>query len=547
MTGRFLATILAVCALVLGVGSVGPAAAPGPVTGAAEAAAQRSNVLRFGQAAADLQTLDPHYASGTQDRSLVDMVYNALIRYKPGDGTVFEPDLATALPEPRMVNGKQEWTFTLRQGVMCHEMEGVPSYELTSEDVVYSLQKSADRNRSAYSGDYTGMTVEAVDTYTVKVTLDQPISMALFYPKVANYAGGFILCKRAAEALGTDGLKTRAVGTGPFKFSRYIPNDRVELVANEKYFRGRPQLDGVEFRYIADLSSRELGLRGGQLDVINGTQDITWVDQMARNPNTKVDIFGVGEVTVVHFNMAKPPLDNLKVRQALAYALDREEFVALVGEKVGEAVYSPVPAQFLPGGLTKQEAEAKGVAYNYDPNKAKQLLAEAGYPDGFSLSVVTSELPSYRTVYESMQAQLAKVGVKLDVQVVDHATMHSRIREDINPIVVYVAWRPNADVVLTQFFHSDSIVVTGPKANTNFSHYNGIDRLIEQARTEQDASRQAALWQEAQVKLLEDMAGKPIMFTNQVYARSSNVDYGHELKSVLALYPGITEQTRLTR
>ena len=99
------------------------------------------------------------------------------------------------------------------------------------------------------------------DPYTVTVTLDKPLSTALFYPRVANYSGGYIVCKKAAEKLGPDGLKTHPVGTGPFMFKSYSPKEKMDLVANDAYFRGKPQLDGIEYRYMADLSSRELGLR----------------------------------------------------------------------------------------------------------------------------------------------------------------------------------------------------------------------------------------------------------------------------------------------
>ncbi len=101
--------------------------------------AHSAGTLRIAQNTSDLRSMDPHFATTTEDRSLVDMVFNGLVRYKPGDGSVFEPDLATSLPAPRMEGGKQVWTFMLRKGVMCHPMEGVPSYELTSEDVLYSL------------------------------------------------------------------------------------------------------------------------------------------------------------------------------------------------------------------------------------------------------------------------------------------------------------------------------------------------------------------------------------------------------------------------
>lgn len=511
------------------------------------APARSGGILRMGIRAADIASLDPHFATTTQDRALVDMVFNALIRYQPGDSSVFEPDLATSLPEPEMVDGQQVWTFELRKGVMCHPTEGVPSYELTSEDVVYSLNKAATADTSAYAGEYTGMSFEAVDPYTVKITLEQPLSKVLFYPKVANYSGGFIVCKQAAEQLGADGLKTHPVGTGPFMFESYNAQEKVELVANEAYFRGKPQLDGVQVRYIADLNAVELGLRGGELDVINGSPDQIWVEKMQGVSDIKVDVFGPGEVAVLHFNTNIPPLDKLEVRQAIAYALDRDEFLALVGEAVAGSVYSPVPAQFLPGGLTQEEVAARGLEYATDIEKARQLLADAGYPDGFSLEMVTSEMTGYKVLYESMQAQLAKVGIKIDLKVVDHSTMHSTIRQDSNPLVIYIAWRPNADVFLTRFYHSASVVVTGAKPDTNFSHYDQIDALIEQARAEADPEKQVALWKDAQIKILEDMIAYPIQYQSQVYARATNVDFGHELTSVLALYPGVDETTRFVK
>jgi peptide/nickel transport system substrate-binding protein len=510
-------------------------------------AMEEPKILRVGQNAADLSSLDPHFATTTEARALVDMIFNGLVRYKPGDGSfeMMEPDLAEELPTMEMVDGQQVWTFNLRQGVMCHPSGAMPAYELTSEDVVFSLEKSADPERSAYAGEYTGMSFEAVDDYTVKVTLENALSPVLFYPKVANYSGGFIVCKQAVESLGIDKFKTNPVGTGAFIFEDYSPQEKVVLKANPDYFRGKPLLDGVEYRYMADISSREAGLLAGELDVINGLPDIAWVEKIQGESGVNVDVFGVGEVATVHFNTSVEPLDNPDVRKALAYALDRDEFLALFGEPVAENVYSPVPAKFLAGGMTKEETDALGLTYDVDRELAKQMLADAGYADGFSLEVITSEMTGYRRLYENMQAQLAEVGVDLKVNVVDHSTMHAQIRQDVNPIVIYIAWRPNADVYLTRFFHSDSIVVTGAKPDTNFSHIDILDDMIEAARVETDAEAQIQMWKDAQVQILEDVYAYPLQFQQQVYARSEAVDYGHDLVSVLALYPGITEKTDL--
>jgi peptide/nickel transport system substrate-binding protein len=526
-----------------------PSAAPAEeqtAEGAAESSAPAGEkVLRFGINAADLGSLDPHFASSTNDRTVVSMIFNGLLRYKPGEAPELEPDLATAIPEPEEVNGQQVWTFQLQQGIMCHASPETEAYELTADDVVYSLTKSANADRSAFAGEYAGMTFAKVDDYTVSVTLDTPLSSNLFLPKFTDYAGGFIVCSQAVEALGDEAIKTQPVGTGPFVFESYTPQDRVRLVANESYFRGRPKLDAVEVRYMPDISSRELGLRAGELEVISGLDEAQWIEATNGQDGLVVDVFGVGEVVTVHFNLTVPPLDNPDVRKAIAYALDREEFLALFGPGVAETVWSPVPAMFMAGGLTQEEVTELGLDYSYNPEMAQQLLAGAGLADGLELTVVSSEMGAYRKPYESMQAQLAEVGITLNVNVVDHATMHAQIREDVNPIIVYVAYRPNADAYLTRFYHSASIVMTGAAPDTNFSHYDQIDDLIEQARVETDPAAQEELWKQAQVRILEDMVSHTLMYANQVYARSEKVDYGHPLVAVLNLNPQITELTDL--
>jgi peptide/nickel transport system substrate-binding protein len=347
--------------------------------------------------------------------------------------------------------------------------------------------------------------------------------------------------------MGDEAFSVHPVGTGPFRFESHTPEEKIRLVANEQYFRGQPFLKGVEVLYMADFSDRDRGLRNGDLDVIFGSEESDWFEEVKQEQGIIVDVFGVGQVITTHFNTAVQPLDDLRVRKAIAYALDRDEFLSLFAEGVVENVYSPVPVQFLPGGLTREEAETLNLDYELDLEKARQLMAEASYADGFSLDVVTSERGHYVINYESLKSQLAQIGIEVKVEVVDHSTMHSIIREDKNPIVIYVAWRPNADVYLTQFFHSDSIVVTGAKPDTNFSHYDQIDDLIEGARNELDPGEQVKLWKQAQIKILEEMIAYPLHYINLVYAHRDNVDFGHELVSTVALYPQITEETKIVK
>ncbi len=504
-------------------------------------------VLRFGLAAADLGTADPHFAAGTQDRIVADLVFNGLLRYQPGNAPLIEPDLAESIPQPQIINDKQVWTFKLKRGIKCHPGPKTAAYELTADDVVYSLRKSANTRQSAYAGEYSGMTLDKEDNYTIRISLDSPLSSVLFLPKVTDYAGGFIVCQKAVEAMGSEAFSQHPVGTGPFIFKEYTPGKQIQLSANEEYFRGSPLLRGILLRFMPDVAQRERALKNGDVDLIQGINESAWLEKMEREAGIITDLHGVGEVATVHFNTTASPLDDVRVRRAIALAIDRDKILRIFGKRIAEKVYSPVPAQFLPGGLTRKEAEALSLDYDIDIEKSRQLLAAAGYPEGFTLDLTSSEIFDYRIIYKNLQKQLAQVGITVNINIVDHATMHKKIRQDLNPLVIYVAWRPNADVYLTRFFHSDSIVVRGTKPDTNFSHYREADNLIEAARRETSPGTQTTIWKHAQIKILEDMAAYPLVYFNQVYARRATVDYGHEPRSILALYPQITEKTRMTQ
>ncbi|MFO7716269.1 ABC transporter substrate-binding protein [Desulfosarcina sp.] len=506
-----------------------------------------ANILRFGVHVSGIGNLDPHFAAGSQDRALADMLFNGLLRYQPGNAPKIEPDLAEHVPGFEMVGGQQVWTVNLRKGVFFHPGPMTAAHELTADDVVFSLQKSASREFCAYAGEYEGMSVVPVDRYTVRIIVEKPLSAILFLPKLTNYAGGFIVSRRAIETMGYDRFKQHPVGTGPFMFSHYTSGGNLFLKAHGSYFRGRPLLDGVQFHFMPEIGMRESALKDGRLDVIMGSGEKGWVEKMTQEPEIAVDTHGVGEVATIYLNTKMKPLDDIRVRRAIAYALNRKGFLNTTSKRFVGSVFSPVPAEFLPGGLTQAEAELLKLTYDQDLAKARQLMVDAGYPGGFTLDLVTSEKRLYRTYYEEMGRQLAQIGIDCRISVETHSTMHRRIRREPLPIVVYVAWRPNADAYLSRFFHSEAIVVSGSKPDTNFSRYDKADQLIEAARLEINPKMQTGLWVQAQILILDDMAAFPIMTTKQCYARSLCVEYGHPLVSTMALYPQFTENTKLNR
>lgn len=495
-----------------------------PVAGRAQEA-----VLRVA-GTGDVSTLDAHRASSTSDKTLVGWIYNGLVRFKPGsaDPQDLEPDLAERWETSP--DGKV-WTFHLRKDVRFQGDWGT----LSADDVVYSLQRSADPRRSTFSSDFAAIDkVEKTDDLTVRITLKYPD--VNFLGRVSNYHGGNIVSRKAAEELG-DKFGTKPVGTGPFTFVEQVTQQYVKLAAHPGYFRGKPKIDTIMVRVIPSDSARELAFTSGEVDLMYGKREQRWVDSARRRPGFNVDIFQPGEFRLLHLNQSIAPLDDIRVRRAIAAAVNVDDLVRFVGKDVGPRGCSVVPPGYLGEDCTAR--------YSFDPARAKALLAEAGHKDGVTIKAIVSNISAQQPFMEIIQAQLGKAGIKLEMQVVDHATYQSQTRKDLSGLVFYGAARfPVADTYLSEFFHSRATVGT-PTAATNFSHCAVADKEIEQARTAPDASAQKALWKEAQRKIMDNVCAIPLFELRQVWARSDRLDFGYELKGALNLAPPITEASTL--
>jgi len=492
-------------------------------------ASAAGTTLNVGMATADIGKLDPHLATSTPDAGLVNWMFNGLVRIKPGKASpeFIEPDLAeswTSSPDGLT------WTFKLRQGVKCHGDYG----NLTADDIVFSLKRAANKETSGFSADYKAFSaIEATSPSEVKITLSEPVPSLLGL--LVPYHGGNIVCKKAVETLGAKFVQT-PIGTGPFMFAEYQPQQFVKLVANPNYFRGAPKLKEILYRFIPSDSTRDLAYQSGEIDMIYGKQDQTWAERIKTVPNTKLAVLEPGEMGVLHLNMNQKPLDNPLVRRALAHAIDKKVLVKFKGESVTKASPSVVPEGHL--GFT-----ADVPSYPYDVAKAKALLAEAGYPNGVTIKVIQTTLPAMLSTMEALQAMVKKAGITLDVENVEHATFHAQIRKDLSPLVLYAAARfPVADTYLTQFFHSKSIVGT-PTAITNFSHCDVADAEIDAARIEQDKAKQVKLWGEAQKKIMEKVCAVPLYLSMQLWAWNDKLDFGFEPEGSLNLSPPVTELT----
>lgn len=505
-------------ATALALAACSPRPAPGPKT-----------ELTLGSSAADVSTLDPHLASGTPERTLVAWIFGALVRFSPGtiDPERLEPDLAESwvASDDGLV-----WTFTLRQGVQWHRGFG----EVTADDVVFSLRKSADPARSAYASDYAAFdSVEALDRYTVRITLSRRVPSLLGL--LSNYSGGFIISRRAYEQYGQD-FGRYPVGSGPFQFESLDPGVSVNFVRHDAYFRGRPRLERVRYRFLRSASARGLAFLAGEVDAATGSPDQNWLRHIRATPGAAIDIFEPSELNLLHLNTKRPPFDDLRVRQALAHAVDPERVPRYRGAEFSRPAWSVVPSDNL--GYTDAVPR-----YAFDPEKAKALLREAGYANGLTLHILASQAPNYYTELQILQANLKESGITLVLQPAEHATWHQLIRQDLSPMVPYGASRfPIADVYLTQFFHSRSSIGT-PGAVTNFSHCDVADAQIEAARVTLDPERRLELWKQAQRRITEAVCAIPSSEGAQVWVRNESLDWGFPLEGSISLGPLVTELT----
>jgi peptide/nickel transport system substrate-binding protein len=466
--------------------------------------------LRYGVNSRDIRRLDPMAGPNSNDKTVLAAIFSGLVRTTPGQVNAerLEPDLAERWESSKDL---KTWTFALRKGVEFHKGYG----EFTSGDVIFSLERAKNKTTNVYYKSYQPFDkIEAMDKHTVRIHLKSPQTALFLLPTVLDWQAGMVLSKKAAEKLG-DKLKTTPIGTGPYAFNEYIPQEKLVLVRNESYFRGKPGFEKIEFRMRPDPSSRTLAFKAGELDIMDVDREQRAINQV-KGAGVVIESFGPANVHKLHIDRTRKPLNDLRVRQAIAYAINRNDIVRFIGQDIAEPLYSVIPAQFV-GGLDPVPAKLK---YDHDPARAKKLLVEAGLPNGFSIDpVFISERPQFRRPMEIIQNQLAQVGIKINLSVVAHPAWHSKNDEGSNPLVLRAATRfPTANFILEEFF------LGGGKRN--FSRFSGADDELKRAQAETDLQVQKKLWREAQIKILEDLAAVPTHLLNTVVARKAKVDLG---------------------
>ncbi len=445
-------------------------------------------------AAKEPDTLDPHSSTLGQSQAISRFMFRGLTRFAIKDGKVttaeVEPDLAeswTLSPEGTI------WTLKLRKGVQFHKGYG----ELTAEDVKFSFERQINKTPGTRYGVNLDVikSIEVVNPYTLQIALKSfdPI----FLLRMVGYQQGYIISKKAAEKLG-DQFKWSPVGTGPFYFERHSPREKIVLKAFDKFY------------------TKLIGLEKGTFDLLYPEAVTADFADQVKKMGAVIDRRGPGGQERFYINMTKAPFDDIRVRKAFMHAIDRKA--------IKETMY--------PGGLARVATSCLPDGYfghipmefpPYNPELAKKLLTEAGYPTGFTIkNYFISKSFFYPKVLTLAQEQLRKVGIIVELQVVEHATFHENIRKNLDPFVLYGGTRiTHADPWFSLFFDSKEIPdpATGNKG-TNFAHYRAIDDLLVAGRVERDVKKRAAIYHEAQKRMQKDLICLPISDVPGQWARN---------------------------
>jgi len=378
-------------------GSEGGEASPGAVSAVKE--------LKFASQA-DVSSLDPRNATGTPTAQVLAHIFSSLVK------TDEKGAIINDLAESYEVINDTTWKFKLKDGITFHD-----GSKLTAEDVEYTISTIKDKEKKfKLASDFSFMTVKVIDELNFEIVTDEPFSAL---PLRLNYVK--IIPKAYVEKVGDEEFAKAPIGSGPYKFIERKKDDKVVMQAYDNYFGGRPAIDKVTFVVIPEAASRIAALESGDVDIISNveTSQVERLDALENfdvigNPTTRVIFMGINTLT-------DGPMKNVKVRQALNYAVDKQAIIKGVLDGYATQIATISTPEY-------DGYDASITPYEYNPEKAKQLLKEAGYPNGFEVDFsVTSGYLNGQDVVQAVAAQLAEVGIKCTVRESDSASQREQI------------------------------------------------------------------------------------------------------------------------
>lgn len=434
------------------------------------------------------ESLDPHGATSLDvgTRTIANAILDPLVRI---DGSDFVPALAESWENPDPTT----WVFHIREGVTFHDGSA-----LTSADVVASLQRVIDLE-GPLSGSFTSVTgIEATDDLTVTITTDAP-----YGPLLGNMS---LLYVGKADGIGSDDYWSAPIGTGPFVLDSFSPGERVLTNANADYWAGPPKLDQLEFQYLPDEFGRATALETGDVDITWRLSDGT-LERLADDSNLKIEsVAGYGS-WVIWVNASGDETSNKLVRQAMWHAVDWQQIIDDLFPITGKLATSAVSESVF--GYSEQ------TPYEYNPEKAKELLAEAGYPDGVEISAMFRE--GQRLLSLAAISYWADAGITVEplekVQAVWLEDLLA-LNFEVN-LMVQSAATGDADVLLGRLYPCDA-------ERTGYCNEE-LDALLAEAKQSTDPAERLAAYDKAIALMWDEVPGIFPIDVLEPYAMQSTV------------------------
>ena len=465
-----------------------------------EAGPQRGGTLIIGKAQ-EAVGLDPHLVTASSSFDIIRQVYNQLVDLD--DDYTPIPELAESWENP----DDTTFIFNLRQGVKFHN-----GRELTAADVKYSFERIVNPDVGSPWASQLELidAFETPDDYTVVIKLKEPFGA--FMSTIASIWAA-IVPQEEVEANGD--LQQVMIGTGPFMLDEYIGETRTVLKANPDYFEGSPMVDGITYLIIPDEAARLAALRTGEIYMSDMT-DATSAGLAARSEAVSVLSQQTTDYYLLGINCQRDPFTDVRVRQALSLAIDRQALVNSVFFGEGMVSGPIVPT------LGNWAVPLDELPY-YEPNieKAKELLADAGYADGLEFTITASpRYPQFTSIALVLQNQLKEAGITVTLDQVEWGTFIRKwIDRDFDTFVSYNGSGNDPDRALYPMLH------TGGSVNAFQFSDEEIDTLLETARTTVDWEERAAVYHDAALKIAEQT---PLIFLNTRTAYVAVSDQVHD-------------------
>ena len=444
----------------------------------------------------NIDTLDPHNTTIITAVAIHNNIYNGLLKITyDGQKVEFIPDLA----EQWEIVGDRTHVFRLRQGITFHD--GGP---LNASAVKWNLARVKDLKQSPLHA-WKLKLLESIDTpdeHTVKLTFAKPYPFLRVALTGSTGRAGTIVSPKAVEQWGKD-YGRHPVGTGPFKFVEWKEADAIALERNPNYFepgadgKPLPYLDRVQLKFIIEPSTLLAALVSGEMDGINNISP-QFMPTVRKNPNLTVYSVVGGNWNCIHFNLAKEPFNDQHLRLAVAHAINREEIVKQI--HFGEAIVAYGPISPPMTGFYDAEFGKNREGQYFDRQKAQDHLKQSKYASGTTALLITPNSEYYPRQAEVLQAQLAKIGLKVNIQVLDIPTFRKRWLQERDWDLVTLRWDADLDPDETLFpeLHSKEAWNAGRWINPEF------DRLVELAQVEPDQKQRKQYYDEAVQLIIQE-------------------------------------------